>query len=136
MSAFALGIDSGNKLDRVVCAGGIAEKNSLLTQIYADAIGCATEVANSSQGCALGSAAVAAVLAGAHLSFVAAPAAMTSVRKERFFTDPTNHETYNELYRHYRVLHDSFGGLTQSADMSRVMKRLIEIKYAQRPESA
>ena len=28
--------------------------------------------------------------------------------------------------------HDSFGGLTKSADLSRVMKTLIEIKYAQR----
>ena len=125
----------GVKLDRVVCAGGIAEKNSLLTQIYADVIGCTMEVANSSQSCALGSAVVAAVLAGAHPSFVAAQAAMTSLREERVFSDPAHHEVYNELYRLYRVLHDSFGGLTQLADMSRVMKRLIEIKYAQRPEA-
>ena len=35
-------------------------------------------------------------------------------------------------YALYRDLHDSFGGLNKSADMSKLMKRLIEIKYAQR----
>ena len=126
----------GVPIDRVVCAGGIAEKNPLLMQIYADVTGCAMEVANSSQSCALGAAVAAAVLAGAHPSFVAAQAAMTSVREERYVADPARHAVYDELYRLYRVLHDAFGGLTHSADMSHVMKRLIEIKYAQRPETA
>ena len=58
--------DYGVKLDRVVCAGGIAEKNPLLMQIYADVTGCSMQVTTSSQACALGSAVVAAVLAGAH----------------------------------------------------------------------
>ncbi len=51
-------------IDRVVCAGGIAEKNPLLMQIYADITGCTMHVAGSSQACALGSAISAAVLAG------------------------------------------------------------------------
>ena len=49
---------------RIVCAGGIAEKNPLLMQIYADVTGCTMQVAGSSQACALGSAVAAAVLAG------------------------------------------------------------------------
>jgi L-ribulokinase len=44
--------------------GGIAEKNPLLMQIYADVTGCTMRVAGSSQACALGSAVAAAVLAG------------------------------------------------------------------------
>ncbi len=59
----------GVPIDRVVCAGGIAEKNPLLMQIYADVTGCTMHVAGSSQACALGSAISAAVLAGAHPDF-------------------------------------------------------------------
>ena len=70
----------GVAIDRVVCTGGIAEKNPLLMQIYADVTGCAMRVAGSSQTCALGSAISAAVLAGAHPDFAAAEAAMTSLR--------------------------------------------------------
>jgi L-ribulokinase len=125
----------GVKLDRVVCAGGIAEKNPLLMQIYADIIGCAMEVAHSSQTCALGSAIVAAVLAGAHPNFPAAQAAMTSLQTQRYSPNAENAEVYHELYRLYRDLHDSFGGLSHSADLSHVMKRLIEIKYAGRAEN-
>ncbi|MDR3495470.1 MAG: hypothetical protein P4L82_12795 [Ancalomicrobiaceae bacterium] len=47
-----------------------------------------------------------------------------------------NHAVYNELYVLYRDLHDSFGGLTHSADLAHVMKRLIEIKYAHRSDAA
>ena len=60
-----------------------------------------------------------------------AQAAMTSVRAERYDTyvggEP---KSYDELYSLYRDLHDSFGGLKQAMDLSHVMKRLIEIKYA------
>ncbi len=56
----------GVAIDRVICAGGIAEKNPLLMQIYADITGCTMHVAGSSQACALGSAISAAVLAGEH----------------------------------------------------------------------
>ena len=41
-------------IERVVCSGGIAEKNPLLMQIYADVTGRAMLVAGSSQTCALG----------------------------------------------------------------------------------
>ncbi|MGO9742546.1 MAG: ribulokinase [Roseiarcus sp.] len=126
----------GVKLDRVVASGGIAEKNLLLLQIYADVTGCALEVVNSSQSCALGSAVAAAVLAGAHPDFVAAQRAMTSVRPERYIANDENRAVYDELYALYRQLHDSFGGLNKSADLTRLMKRLIEIKQAVRAQAA
>jgi L-ribulokinase len=115
-----------------VCAGGIAEKNPLLMQIYADVTGCAMHVAGSSQTCALGSAISAAVLAGAHPDFPTAQAAMTSLKPAHYQPKPENRMVYDRLYALYRELHDSFGGLTRSADLSRVMKTLIEIKYSQR----
>ena len=122
----------GVAIDRVVCTGGIAEKNPLLMQIYADVIGCAMQVAGSSQTCALGSAIAAAVLAGAHPDFVTAQAAMTRLKDVVYQTDSANHAVYNDLYALYRELHDAFGGLNKTADLSQVMKRLLDIKYAQR----
>jgi L-ribulokinase len=122
----------GVSTDQVVCTGGIAEKNPLLMQIYADVTGCVMQVAGSSQTCALGSAIAAAVLAGAHPDFAAAEAAMTSLRPESYQPVAANRAVYDELYVLYRELHDSFGGLTKSADLSHVMKSLLDIKYAQR----
>jgi L-ribulokinase len=122
----------GVPIDRVVCAGGIAEKNPLLMQIYADVTGCAMLVAGSSQTCALGAAIAAAVLARAHPDFITAQEAMTSLKAERYEPIPANRKVYDQLYALYRELHDSFGGLTRSADLSRVMKTLLEIKDAQR----
>jgi len=122
----------GVRIDQVVCTGGIADKNPLLMQIYADVTGCVMQVAGSSQTCALGSAIAAAVLAGAHPDFAAAQAAMTSLKQESYEPTPMHRVVYDQLYALYRELHDSFGGLTKSADLSKVMKSLLDIKYAQR----
>jgi L-ribulokinase len=122
----------GVRTDQVVCTGGIAEKNPLLMQIYADVTGRVMQVTGSSQTCALGSAIAAAVLAGAHSDFASAEAAMTSLKPESYEPAAENRAIYDQLYALYRGLHDSFGGLTKSADLSQVMKRLLDIKYAQR----
>ena len=118
----------GVPIDRVVCAGGIAEKNPLLMQIYADITGCAMLVAGSSQACALGSAVSAAVLAGAHKDFATAQKAMSSIKSKQYKPDVASQKTYNQLYVLYRQLHDSLGGLNRSADLSRVMKELLSVK--------
>ena len=55
----------GVAIDRVVCCGGIAEKNDLFMQIYADVIGQPMLIAGSAQTPALGAAISAAVTAGA-----------------------------------------------------------------------
>lgn len=117
-------------IDRVVCTGGIAEKNPLLMQIYADVTGCTMLLANSSQTCALGSAVAAAVIAGVHADFPAAQQAMTSLRSTRYEPAPANQAVYDQLYRLYRDLHDSFGGTSKAADLSHVMKSLLDIKAA------
>ena len=122
----------GVPIDRIVCAGGIAEKNALLMQIYADVTGCTMLVAGSSQACALGSAVSAAVLAGAHKDFATAEAKMTSLKKTRYQPRAAARQVYDPLYVLYRQLHDSFGGLDKSADLSRVMKDLLVIKEAQK----
>jgi L-ribulokinase len=122
----------GVPINRVVCAGGIAEKNPLLMQIYADVTGCTMLLAGSSQTCALGSAMAASVLADAHADFAAAEKAMTSLKDERYAPIAANRAVYDRLYALYRELHDAFGGLNKAADLSRLMKSLLEIKDAQR----
>ena len=101
----------GVPIDRVVCCGGIAEKNALFMQIYADVIGHPMLIAGSPQTPALGSAISAAVLAGAHPSFEAAQEKMTSLKEKRYTPNPAAQRVYDELYGVYRELHDSFGGV-------------------------
>ena len=127
--------DYGVKVEQIVCAGGVAEKSPMLMQIYADVLGCEVSVAGSSQACALGSAVVAAVLAGeargGHASFTEAQRKMTSLKALKYTPIPENRRVYNELYGLYRRLHDSFGGVSKSADLSSVMKDLISLKEGQ-----
>ncbi|MSU50743.1 MAG: ribulokinase [Opitutus sp.] len=117
-------------VDRIVCAGGIAEKNPMLMQIYADITGCTMQVSGSSQACALGSAIGAAVLAKAHPDFPTAQAAMTSVKPKSYRPIAAHQKIYDDLYRLYRQVHDAFGGLEKAADLSRVMKDLLVIKHS------
>ena len=125
----------GVPIDRVVCCGGIAEKDPFLMQVYADVTGCTMQVSGSSQACALGAAVSAAVLAGpekgGHADFPTAQRAMTSVKPIRYTPNPEAKAVYDRLYRLYRQLHDAFGGVNKSADLSHVMKELIQIKEAQ-----
>jgi L-ribulokinase len=122
----------GVPVRRVVCCGGVAEKNPLLMQIYADVIGLPMEIAGSAQACALGSAVAAAVLAGpkrgGHACFPSAQAAMTSLKSISYQPEPARQKVYDRLYSLYRRLHDSFGGVDRSADLSQIMKELLEIR--------
>ncbi|MDD5349163.1 MAG: ribulokinase [Chthoniobacteraceae bacterium] len=125
----------GVPIERVVCCGGIAEKNGLLMQIYADVTGCAMQVTGSSQACALGAAIAAAVLAGpekgGYPNFPAAQKAMTSLKPVCYTPNAEAQAVYDRLYALYRQLHDAFGGVTRSADLSRVMKELLAIQQEQ-----
>lgn len=89
-------------------------------------------VSSSNQTCALGAAVAAAVLAGpergGHASLTEACAAMTRLGDKVYKPDPARHATYNELYKLYLQVHDAFGGVEKSADLSRVMKDLLNLK--------
>ena len=123
--------DYGVPVGRIVCSGGIAEKNPLLMQIYADVTGCEMRLSRSSQACALGGAIAAAVVAGAHPDFQSAQAAMTGLQATRYRPIPENQAIYEQLYALYRELHDAFGGVTQAADLGHVMKDLLALKARQ-----
>jgi L-ribulokinase len=118
-------------IGRIVCSGGIAEKNTLLMQIYADVTGCEMRVSRSSQSCALGSAIGAAVVAGVHPDFRTAQDAMTGLKEITYIPDPANQAIYQEIYSLYLELHDAFGGVSKSADLGHVMKDLLALKARQ-----
>lgn len=125
--------EHGVLVDRVVCCGGIAEKNDLFMQIYADVIGQPMLIAGSPQTPALGAAISAAVTAGAeaggHAEWTTAQDRMTTLKQKRFIPDPKARAVYDEIYGIYRELHDTFGGLRAArADLGTSMKRLLAIK--------
>ena len=123
----------GVAVDRVVCCGGIPEKNDLFMQIYADVIGQPMLLAGSPQTPALGAAVSAAVTAGAdaggYASWDGAQRRMTSMADRRFGPHPEARAVYDELYAIYRELHDAFGGVAAArAEPASLMKRLLGIR--------
>jgi L-ribulokinase len=131
--------DYGVAIDRVVCCGGIAEKNDLFMQIYADVIGQPMLIAGSPQTPALGAAVSAAVTAGAagggYDTWTEAQDRMTSLKAKRFDPRPDAKAVYDELYGIYRELHDAFGlpavaaaTAGASPDLGTLMKRLLALK--------
>lgn len=125
--------ERGIAIDRVISCGGIAEKNALFMQIYADVLGRPMLLAGSPQTPALGSAIAAAVAAGSQAGgyddFAAAQDRMTSVSNQRYEPNPSAVAVYNELYGLYRELHDTFGGVPGArADLLSFMKRLLAVR--------
>ncbi len=118
----------GVKVKQIVNCGGIAEKNPMLMQIYADVTGREMKVSRSSQTCALGSAVAAAVVAGQYKSFAAAQKAMCGLKDRTFKPDKKSQKVYQQLYTLYKKLHDGFGVKGHTADLSDVMKDLLAIK--------
>jgi L-ribulokinase len=125
----------GVAINRVVCCGGIAEKNDLFMQIYADVIGQPMLIAGSPQTPALGAAVSAAVTAGVadggYATWDEAQRRMSRLKEKHFEPRPAATRTYDGLYGIYRELHDAFGGVPGAhPDLGSLMKRLLAIKEA------
>jgi L-ribulokinase len=118
----------GVKVEQIVNCGGIAEKNPLVMQIYADVTGRPMKISRSAQTCALGAAIAGAVVAGAHQNYADAQSAITGVKKRAFTPKPQAHAVYKELYALYRKLHDAFGTREWNGSLHDVMKRLLEVR--------
>lgn len=122
----------GVVVDEVVTGGGIAEKNSLLMQIYADVTGRELRISRSGQTCALGSAIAAAVAAGSEAggydSFGEAQGAMCGMKDIVYKPIAENQKIYAELYKLYLQLHDAFGVKDWAGTLGNVMKELLAIK--------
>jgi L-ribulokinase len=126
----------GVKVRQVINCGGIAEKNPLVMQIYADVTGRPMKVSRSAQTCALGAAMAGAVAAGrragGYSGFGAAQKAMTGLRRKAYTPAPAAHRVYRKLYALYKQLHDAFGTTGWKGNCHNVMKQLLEIRAAAR----
>ncbi|MHC4123886.1 MAG: ribulokinase [Planctomycetota bacterium] len=122
----------GVGIDEVINCGGIAEKNAMLMQIYADVTAREMKVSRSAQTCALGACIAASVVAGkakgGYDNCEEAQAAMCDVKDVTYKPIPENQKVYQQLYCLYKQLHDSFGIKGHSETLANVMKDLLEIK--------
>ena len=122
----------GVKVSEVINCGGIAEKNALLMQIYADVTGRQMNISRSAQSCALGSCIAGAVAAGKKTggfdNVPDAQATMCGIKDTTYKPVPENNRTYTKLYALYKQLHDAFGTTDYSGKLANVMKELLDIK--------
>lgn len=121
----------GVAIDGLYACGGIAKKNPLMMQIYADVLGREIRVARSTQTPALGSAMFGAVAAGrafgGYDNIEDAAREMGGVDEKSYAPIEENRIVYDALYQEYLRLHDAFG-----RGGNDVMKRLKQIRDRQR----
>jgi L-ribulokinase len=98
----------GVKIGKINAAGGIAKKDDLLMQIYADVLDKDIYIAESSQSAALGSAVYAAAAAGIYPSIEAAAKKFAKAPQKVYHPIRENVKKYDALYKKYRALHDHF----------------------------
>ena len=84
--------------------GGIASKNPLLVQLYADIFGMPVEVGQIAEGPAMGSAIFAAVAAGVFPTVAEAYEHMGVHDFVTYTPDPEHREDYEALYRRNHAL--------------------------------
>jgi len=117
----------GVPIYELYAAGGIAQKDEMMMQIYADVTNREIRISASAQTPALGSAMFGAVAAGSakggYDNIVDAAKVMAKVLDKVYKPIPENVAIYEKLYQEYKILHDYFG-----RGQNDVMKRLKEIK--------
>ncbi|MFT0802144.1 ribulokinase [Bacillus swezeyi] len=125
---------SGVPIEELYAAGGIAEKNPFIMQIYADVTNMEIKISGSPQAPALGSAIFGALAAGSqnggydHIE--EAVRHMGKVKDYTYKPIPENVTLYDQLYADYKELYMYFG------KQNDVMKRLKKLKNIQSISSA
>ena len=118
---------AGIPVRELYATGGIARKNALFMQIYADVTGKKIHIAKAPEGSALGSAIFAAACAGkergGHPDLASAIRTMGHTEPYVYEPDDGNHVVYDRLYAEYNRLHDYFG-----RGENDVMKTLMTMK--------
>ena len=119
--------ENGVPVNEFYAAGGIAEKNAFVMQIYADVIKREIRISGSPQAPALGSAMFGAVAAGkadgGFDTIMDAARVMAKVKEQTYRPIGENTASYDRLFAEYRILHDYFG-----RGANDVMKRLKAIR--------
>ncbi|MDR3319310.1 MAG: ribulokinase [Clostridiales bacterium] len=113
---------NGVRIDELYAAGGIAEKNPMMMQIYADVTKKEIKLSGSPQACALGSAIFGAAASG-YIELNTAIRNMSKLKDIVYKPLPKNAEIYDKLYAEFERLHDYFG-----RGENNVMKSLKKIK--------
>jgi L-ribulokinase len=121
----------GVPVREVVNCGGLAAKNPLLMQIYADVSGRPMKISRSEQTPALGAAMFAAVAAGkeagGYATIQETQRAMSGVAKT-YLPSEKNHRIYAALYTLYCQMHDAFGTKEWHGSLHGVMKELLDLR--------
>ncbi len=121
----------GVPIKEVVNCGGLASKNPILMQIYADITGRPMKISRSDQTPALGAAIFAAVAAGEEAGGYRSPTealkSMTGTEKV-YEPNQESRQVYKRLYALYHELHDAFGTRGWSGSLYHVMKDLLDIR--------
>ncbi len=99
--------EHGVPVASLTAAGGLADRNELLMQIYADVTGRPIRLARSHQTCALGAAIFGAAAAGQPLEECVRR--MGGAGDRTYEPSPTAHGQYTRLFAEWRRLHDYFG---------------------------
>ena len=106
----------GVQVHDLVASGGLAERNRLLMQIYADVTGRPIRLAASTQASALGAAILAATAAGEYLSLAAATQCMTKPATVVYRPSATHQPIYDQMFAEYGRLHDLLWTRRKPAD--------------------
>ena len=101
--------ESGVPISGLYAAGGIAEKNSMMMQIYADVTGREIKISGSPQTPALGSAIFGAYAGGYFERIEDAIRVMGKVKDITYVPKPESSVVYEKLYAEYKIIHDLFG---------------------------
>lgn len=122
---------NGVDIHTLVAAGGIAQKDPFLMQIYADIVGMDILIAGSSQNPALSSAIWGSLAAGSDRGgfddLTEAVKVLSNQKDTVYHPIPENKKVYDQLYYEYELLHDYFG-----RGQNNVMKRLKKIMKIQK----
>jgi len=118
----------GVQIKDVINCGGIAERNPMVMQIYADVCNRPMKISRSAETCALGAAIFGSVVGGAYRTVPAAQRKMTGTPSIVYKPRKSAASTYAELYPLYQQLHDAFGVPDHAASLGNVMKDLITIR--------
>jgi L-ribulokinase len=121
----------GVSIQEIVNCGGLASRNPLLMQIYADICGRPMKVSRSGETPALGAAIFGCVAAGedrgGYNNVPEAQKSMTGI-SQTYTPDPACSKVYKKLYGLYKQLHDGFGIKSRKENMYPVMKQLLAIR--------
>lgn len=100
--------ESGIRINKLYATGGIAEKNGMLMQIYADVTGKEIFLSDTPNGSAYGSAVLGAVNDRGYKTLKEASAKMKRVKDLSYKPNAENTAIYNSLYKEYKTLSEYF----------------------------